>query len=86
MKKEIAKKVLDALANAHPVNTSDDFSVSIRDWSDYGLDSVWFTVFSNLPSGSFVEYSISLFLSLAHVYGVNISADAKHGVCVFRIS
>lgn len=86
MKKETAKQVLQALANAHPVNTSNDISVSIRDLSWFGYDEIWFNVYSNLTSGGFNECSLRLFLSLADVFSVNVSIDSKPGVSVVRIS
>lgn len=86
MKKETAKQVLKALVNAHPVNTSNDISVSIRDlsWSSY--DEVWFNVYSNLTYGGFTECSLRLFLSLAEVFNVNVSISSNDGVPVIRIS
>lgn len=86
MKKETAKQVLQALANAHPVNTSNDISVSIKDLSWAGYDDIWFNVYSNLTCGGFTECSLRLFLSLTDVFNVHISFDSKDGVPVIRIS
>lgn len=86
MKKEIAKQVLNALANAHPVNTSNDISVSIRDYSWMQMEEIWFHVYSNLPGGGFTECSLRLFLSLAEVFNIHVSVDTHDGVSIIRLS
>lgn len=73
MNKEIAKHILDELANARPVNTSNDISVSIHDYSWMQMEEIWFHVYSNLPGGGFTECSHRLFLSLADDFGIHVS-------------
>lgn len=86
MKKEIAKQVLNALANAHPVNTSNDISVSIRDYSWFQMEEIWLHVYSNIPGGGFTECSLRLFLSLASVFNIHVSVETLGGVSFIRLS
>lgn len=84
MTKETYKKVMQALSEAHPSNTSNDFSVSIHDYHWCGIDRCSLLVFSNLPTSSFVETTLKLFLSIAEVFNVSISLRSKHGVPVVK--
>lgn len=85
MTKNTLKQVMQVLSEAHPSNTSNDFSVSIHEfeWSDIDYHSL--LLFSNLPSRNFVETTLTLFLSIASVFNVGISLTSRHGVPVVKL-
>ena len=78
-------QVKEALASAHPCNTSNDYSLSIhlRSWGDKEHHSV--TVY---PSGSFpffTEMQVLPLLALTKVFDCRVTFKAKNGVVVCDI-
>ena len=86
MKQKTLQQVLQVLSEAHPSNTSNDFSVSVHksQWDD--IDYNYLVIFSNLRTQSFVETTLRLFLSITELFPVHISLDCKHGVPVVEFS
>lgn len=86
MKQKTLQQVMQVLSEAHPCNTSNDFSISVHkcQWDDIDYNRV--TIFSNLSCKSFTEMALRLFLSIAEILPVHISLDCKHGVPVVELS
>lgn len=83
---ETYKNVLLALANAHPCNTSNDFSIVVenRSWKDY--ESYSLVIF---PSEFYPFWTVSalcILLGIAKVYNVNLSMQIDNGVVTAHIS
>ena len=77
---------MQVLSEAHPCNTSNDFSISVHKsgWDD--IDYNYLVIFSNLSCKSFTEMALQLFLSIAVLFPVHISLDCKHGVPVVEFT
>ena len=77
---ETYKTVLQALANAHPCNTSSDFSVSIKCRSWNGVERYSLVIF---PSEFFPFWTVSalvILLGISQVYDVHLSMNVNNGV------
>lgn len=82
MTKEQKDMLLWALANGHPCNTSDDYSVSIKrhDWAD----PVYYDV-DVYPAGGrpwFIDMAVEHLLAISVALHVRFSIHCVHGVPV----
>lgn len=86
MNKKTLQQVMQILSEAHPSNSSNDFSISVHNsmWDDIDYNRI--VIFSNLSTKSFVETTLRLFLSIAEILPVHISLGCRHGVPVVEFT
>lgn len=82
MTEEKKNLVLWSLANGHPCNTSEDYSVSIvrqcwRDSVDYEVN-----VFPADGRPWFIDMAVEHLLAISNAFYVRLSIDSRHGVPV----
>ena len=77
---ETYKTVLQALANGHPCNTSNDYAVSVRSYTWQGVEHYYLTIFPSEHFQFWTEVPMRAFMALAEVYDLHFSVSANHGV------
>lgn len=78
---ETYKQVIQALANGHPCNTTNDFSVSIDEFTFKGVTRYSLDVFPNEHYPFFTSSCLIELLAIKEVFGVTLCMTTRNG-CV----
>lgn len=77
---ETYKTVLQALANGHPCNTSNDFSVSVHSFIWKNNERYSMVIFPSEFYPFWTESALVILLGISQVYNVHLSMNINNGV------
>ena len=83
---ETYKQVLQALANGRPCNTTNDFSVSVHDFTYGGNTRYSLEVFPCEHYPWFTTSSLVCLMAIAEVFRVTLCMTTKHGCVIASFS
>lgn len=84
MKKKQFRGLVDNLANVCTFNTSNSYSLSLKETEYMDFYRASLLVFTNDPSGIFTSSDIALLLSLANAWNVQLYFETVNGVTVAK--
>lgn len=84
MTKKQFRGLVDNLANVCTFNTSNSYSLSLRETEFMEYYRASLLVFTNNPSGSFCSSDIALLLSLATAWNVQLYFETVDGITVAK--
>ena len=84
MTKKQFRGLVDNLANVCTFNTSNSYSLSLRETEFMEYYRASLLVFTNNPSGIFCYSDIALLLSLANAWNVQLYFETVNGVTVAK--
>lgn len=83
---ETYKTVLQALANGHPCNTSNDFSIVVENWNWNQKDDYRLWIFPSEFYPFFTDCHLRCLTAIAEVYNIHLCVDSKKGVVTAHFS
>lgn len=84
MTKKQFRGLVDNLANVCTFNTSNSYSLSLKETEYMDFYRASLLVFTNDPSGIFTSSDIALLLSLANAWNVQLYFETVNGVTVAK--